>query len=455
MCCVPDRPSPRFGVPARLVGAVLPGTTLNPLNSSMIAVALIDLQRHFDVGVAQSTWLVSGFYLASSVGQPVMGRLVDLFGARRLFVSGLVLVFAVSVVAPFAPGFWWLVGLRALQGIGTSAAYPSALVLFRAAAPSDQPPSGAIAALGVSAASSAALGPVLGGILVALAGWQALFVVNLPLTVLGVVLALRVLPATPARGRLDLRELDLPGVALFTAAITTLLVFLLSLAKDPSWWLAPVSVVSMLLLILRERATTTPFLDVRGLMANRTLSSLLLQQGGVNLVFYAMFFGLPLWLEGVRGFSTERVGLLMLPLTILSLLVTPVAARAIGRYGTKPALVVGSVFVVIGTGAVQLLGTATPVVALVLITVVLGIPNSLNNLGLQTGLYAATPPERTGASGGLFQTFRYLGAIMASSLLGILLERDLSTEGLHQVGFVITGVAVVLLVMATRLPRLR
>jgi predicted MFS family arabinose efflux permease len=87
--------------------------------------------------------------------------------------------------------------------------------------------------------------------------------------------------------------------------------------------------------------------------------------------------------------------------------------------------------------------------------VVLGIPNSLNNLGLQTGLYAATPPERTGASGGLFQTFRYLGAIMASSLLGILLERDLSTEGLHQVGFVITGVAVVLLVLATRLPRLR
>jgi MFS family permease len=452
---VAEEPAPRLGVPGRLVGAVLPGTTLNPLNSSMIAVALIDLQQHFDVGVAQSTWLVSGFYLASAVGQPVMGRLVDLFGARRLFVSGLVLVFAVSLAAPFAPGFWWLVGLRALQGIGTSAAYPSALVLFRAAAPSGPPPSGAIAALGVSAASSAALGPVLGGVLVALAGWQALFVVNLPLTVLGVVLALRVLPTTPARGRLELHELDLPGVALFTAAITTLLVFLLSLAEDPSWWLAPVSVASVLLLVLRERATATPFLDVRGLVANRTLSSLLLQQGGVNLVFYALFFGLPLWLEAVRGFSTERVGLLMLPFTILSLLVTPVAARAIGRYGSKPALVVGSVLVVIGTGAVQLLGNATPVVVLVLITVVLGIPNSLNNLGLQTGLYAAAPPDRTGASGGLFQTFRYLGAIMASSLLGIVLERDLSTDGLHQVGLVITGVAIVLLVLSTRLPRLR
>jgi MFS family permease len=452
---VSDERVPRLGVPTRLVVAVLPGTTLNPLNSSMIAVALIDLQRHFDVGVAQSTWLVSGFYLASAVGQPVMGRLVDLFGARRLFVAGLVLVFAVSLVAPFAPGFWWLVGLRALQGVGTSAAYPSALVLFRAAASSSAPPSGAIAALGISAASSAALGPVLGGILVALAGWQALFVVNLPLTALGVVLALRVLPETRARGRLELAELDLPGVALFTAAITASLTFLLSLARDPYWWLAPVAVASVVLLVLRERATATPFLDVRGLAANRTLSSLLIQQGGVNLVFYALFFGLPLWLEAVRGFSTERVGVLMLPFTILSLLVTPVAARAIGRYGSKPALVAGSVLVVVGTGAVQFLGDATPVVVLVLITVILGIPNSVNNLGLQTGLYAAAPPERTGASGGLFQTFRYLGAIMASSLLGIVLERDLSTAGLHQVGLVITGVAVVLLVLATRLPRLR
>jgi len=451
-------PTTRLGVPTRLVAAVLPGTMLNPLNSSMIAVALVDLQRYFAVGVAMSTWLISAFYLSAAIGQPLMGRLVDLFGARRLYVSGLVLVFVVSVLAPFSPGFWWLVALRVLQGIGASVAYPSALVLFRSAAPGDTPPAGALAALGVAAASSAALGPVIGGILVAVAGWQAIFLVNVPLTVVGVVLALTTLP----RGGSDrtrrspsevLRDVDVPGIVLFSICITALLTMLLSLAREPAWWLAPVTLAAAAGLVLRERATPTPFLDVRELAANRPLTSLLAQQGGVNLVFYALFFGLPMWLEVVRGFSTDQVGLLMLPFTILSLLVTPLAARSINRHGTRAVLVAGSALLVLGTAAVQLLGTTTPIVLLVMITVVLGIPNSLNSLGLQTGLYAASPPERIGSSGGLFQTFRYLGAIMASSLLGVTFDDGLSTDALHRVGLVIVVVAACLLALAWSLPR--
>ncbi|HZO69489.1 MAG TPA: MFS transporter [Kribbellaceae bacterium] len=447
----------RLGVPPRLVASVALGTLLNPLNSSMIAVAVVTIQRHFEVGIATATWLLSGFYLSAAVGQPLMGRLVDLYSPRRLFVAGLALVLVASVAAPFAPGFWWLVAARAVQGIGSSAAFPAALVIFRAAAAPDRPPAGALAVLGVTASTSAALGPVLGGVLVALAGWQAVFLVNVPMTIAGIATALVVLPRSEARRRRSVREtlagLDVPGIVLFATAITTLLMVLLSVAEQPLWWLAAVTVVAAVLLVLRERAVGAPFLDVRGLAGNRALRSVLLQQGVVNLVFYTVFFGLPIWLEAVRGLPASSVGPLMLPLTIVSLLVTPLAARTIRRSGPRPALVTGSVLVLVASLGVQLLEVDTPVAVLLMVTVVLGIPNGLNSLGLQTGLYAASPPERTGGSGGLFQTFRYLGAILASSLLGIVLERDLSTAGLHRAGVVITVAAALLVVLALRLPR--
>ena len=127
----PDRarPTPR---PRRLVGAVIVGTLLNPLNSSMIAVALVPLQSDFRVSVALASWLISGFYLAAAVAQPLMGRLADQFGARRVFGTGLLLVGMASALAPLSPTFGWLVAFRVLQACGTSAAYPAGLAMIRA-----------------------------------------------------------------------------------------------------------------------------------------------------------------------------------------------------------------------------------------------------------------------------------------------------------------------------------
>src|SRR5215467_13656684 len=118
----------------RLVGAVLAGTLLNPLNSSMIAVALVLLQSDFRVSVATASWLLSGFALAAAVAQPLMGRFADLFGPRRIFCTGLLVVGVASVLAPLAPAFGWLIACRMLQAFGTSAAYPAGLAIIRTVA---------------------------------------------------------------------------------------------------------------------------------------------------------------------------------------------------------------------------------------------------------------------------------------------------------------------------------
>ncbi len=370
---------------------------------------------------------------------------------------------------------------RILLAAGTSTAFPAALVLIRAAMPdppaaqpaavsaSEDPPdlppaggtpvgrpaggtpAGALAVLTIAGSTSAALGPVLGGFLVAFLGWQAVFLVNVPITLAGVALALRLLPRVPSEtGRPAgfLRTLDIPGIAAFSATLTGLLIFVLSLAGRPQWWLAPVVAVLGVLLVLRERAAATPFLDVRGLVANRSLSAVLGQQAGFNLVFYCVFFGLPLWLGSVRGFGADTVGLLVLPIAAMGVLMTPVAARTVRLRGSRWTLALGSAVLLLATLLVQVLTDSTPVAVLVGVALLFGIPGGFNNLGLQSALYEASPPDRMGSSGGLFQTFRYLGAISATSVLGLLFEHDLSSRGLHRVGLIMTCVSVVLLGLA-------
>lgn len=520
----------RLGAPTSLVVTVALGTLLNPLNSSMIAIALVPVQREFEVGVATVSWLVSAFYLSAAVGQPLVGRLVDLLGGRRLFIAGLVTAGTVSLLAPLVPGFWWLVGMRVLLAIGTSAAFPAALVLIRAAAEDaptaasragtrpalSRPPAGSLAVLNVAAATSAACGPVLGGFLVAFAGWEAVFLVNVPVTALGVILALRFLPRVrsahasqratgpgadrpvpdrpvpdrpapgepaPTRATADepgaarddsraprtppdetpdetapagfrvaaarfLRSFDLAGLVLFTVTLTALLSFLLSLGTRPQWWLLGVVPLAGVLLHRRERATEAPFLDIRGLIANRRLSAVLGQQVGLNVVFYSVFFGMPLWLQSVRGVSADATGLLVLPIALMGVLTTPLAARTVRLQGSRATLVIGSAILVAATLLVQLLDDVTPLAVVAGLALLLGVPNGFNNLGLQTALYEASPPERMGSSGGLFQTCRYLGAMMSTSVLGVVFEQNLSTQGLHQVGWIITGLAAALLGLA-------
>ncbi|MBO0827391.1 MAG: MFS transporter [Streptosporangiales bacterium] len=429
------------------------GALLNPLNSSMIAVALVAVQRSFHVGVATSSWVVSAFYVAACIGQPLAGRLIDQFGARRLFIAGLVLVFVVSVLTPFCPGFWWLVGLRVAQSLGTSTAFPAAVVVIRRSIREGDNPAAGFGALTIATSSSAALGPVLGGLLVALGGWQAVFLVNIPLTIAGVLVAWRVLPkdrAPDARGsvRETAASLDLPGVALFALTMTALLLFVLSFGTTPRWWYAPVFAVALVAFVLRERSARTPFIDLRGVVGNRALSSVLLQQGAINLAFYCIFFGMPLWLESVRGLGTGLAGLLMLPITAVSTLATPLCARLIAQRGSRTALLLGGIVLVAASLLLQLLGDATPLAIVVVFGLLLGVPNGFNNLGLQTALYEAAPPEQTGTASGIFQMFRYLGAISSTAVIGVVFEENLTSGGLHRIGYVMTIAAVVVLALA-------
>ncbi|MGK5637446.1 MFS transporter [Streptomyces sp. URMC 126] len=453
----PVRPPERAGgteagppeIGGRFVAAVMVGSMLNPVNSSMISTALVPVGRHFGAGPSATVWLVAGLYLASAVAQPVMGRVADHLGARRVYTAGLVLVGLSGVAGLLARSLGQLVAVRVLTGVGTSAAYPAAMAMIRersARAPGGQP-AGALGALTIAALASAALGPALGGLLTGLAGWRAVFAVNIPLALVGLALALAWLPRDEPRPRAGgirggWSALDPAGVLLFVGTLLPLMLFLTDLAR-PDWPLLAVGGLAAGALAAWElRVARHPFLDLRMLAANRPLVRTYVRYGASFLVVYCVLYGYTQWLEEVRGYSATVTGVVMLPMCAVAAVCSWTGAR---RATVRGPLLVGTLAMVAASAALAFTGPGTPMAVLVLVGVVFGVPNGLNAVGNQTALYAQAPAGRTGTAAGLFRTAQYVGAVASTSVIGLVYGDRATTGGLHTAAVVLTALGALLL----------
>lgn len=452
---VPARPRPLF------VLTILLGTVLQPLNSSMIAVALVSIRHDFDAG-SSASWLVSGLYITTAVAAPAMGRIADLVGARRVYLAGMALIGLASAATPFVPGLGWLIVIRALLGVGTAAQYPAGVAMLRAeterlGGPAGGSATGILGLLAIGGQVTVALGPSLGGVLVGAFGWQAVFLANLPVVVLGSVLALRTLP--PGHGRRNgrlLRRLDLPGMAAFTVAMTALMALLLSVTTGVRWWLLPVLLGALVALVWREMRTAEPFLDLRALAGNTALTSTYLRVGLTYSAFYLIFYGLPQWLEQGRGLDVTSTGLVMLPMAGLGALTVLAATRLERWRGPGPLLIIGSAALLIG--GLLLAGPLHSGSALWLVvgvSALLGLPNGFNNVGNQTEMYRAADRRSVGAASGLYRTSQYIGANIAAAVLELAFAGPPSDPGLHRMGLVVAGASAVLLAAAVLTGRRR
>ncbi|WP_326960552.1 MULTISPECIES: MFS transporter [unclassified Arthrobacter] len=413
--------SPRTGL--AIAGLSL-GTALNPLNSSMIAVALVVLRADFGLDVATVTWVITSFYLTSAAGQPLMGRLADRFGPRRLFIVGMALVAVTCAVAPFAPNFAVLCVARAFMALGTATAYPSAVVMVGALAKLAQVKSTRpLGRIQMANTSAAAVGPVVGGLLVGFVGWEALFLINVPLALAAIVLVRQFAPADEERERgraADLlRDSDIPGILAFTGSLVLVMMALLNVVPGYRWWLLGAGTLLAVLFVWRELRFAPPFLDLRLLGRNRPLLLVYLGFALFNGVYYFAFFGLPQLLQEAGGYAPGVVGLLMLPLAAMSVVVTPVAVRAIDRFGVKRVLVAGVVLLIVASGTMWLLTGSLAVPLVIALTALLGVPYGVVSIASSQGMYLSTRPEERGVAAGIFQTCRYLGAITATVLIGI------------------------------------
>ncbi|OLF14900.1 MFS transporter [Actinophytocola xanthii] len=422
------------GFDRSLILPMVLGVVLNPVNSSMIAVALVPIGVAFGAPPAETAWLVSALYLATAVGQPVAGRLVDMVGPRPVYLVGAGLVGVAGVLGAVAPDLGVLIAARVLLGLGTCAGYPAAMSLIRGEAGSGSP-TGALTVLAVAGQVVSVVGPTLGGLLTELGGWRTTFTVNVPLSLACLALGVWRLPRRERRPA----RLDLPGMALFAVALTALLLFLMDWRH---WYLVPVTLAAGAALAVRELRVDDPFIDLRVLGGN---GPLLVTFGRTLLTFavsYSFLYGFTQWLEHGRGLSPTVAGLVLLPLFLTAITVSAITGR---RVEVRGKLVVGGLTQVTGCALLLFVDGASPVWLLVLIAAVLGLPQGLNALGNQNAMYHQVEAERMGASAGLLRTFSYLGAMLAAAANGAFLGHGADTAGLHDLALVMLGAAILFL----------
>ncbi|WP_433425395.1 MFS transporter [Microtetraspora malaysiensis] len=424
------------------------GSALNPINSSLIATALLPIASDVGIQIGQAAALVAALYLASAIAQPTAGKAAEVFGPRRVFMSGIVIVALGAVFGGFAQSLWMLILSRVVIGLGTSCAYPTAMLLIQRRARDAglaKPPGGVLGGLMIAGIATASLGLPLGGVLVNALTWRAVFFVNVPVAVIAFIAAVAWIEPDPKRAeRMSAHEiaskLDVSGILGFVGAMLTLLIFLFGL-PTAHWWILALSIALWAALVLWELRARTPFLDVRLLAANPGLANTYLRFGLTQLCVYVVLYGVTQWIESVRGFSESAAGLLLLPMTLVSgLIITPLSRRSLVR---GPA-VAAAATCLLGSVGVLLLSSTVWIGTVVILTLVFGLAIGFSTAGNQTSLTQHAPADQLGTASGLLRTFGYVGSIGASAVTGLVFHHNVTNHGVHRIGWIMTAVSLVL-----------
>ena len=425
----------------------------------MIATALVPISAGLHVSIGQTAALVTALYLASAIAQPTAGKVAEVFGARRVFLVGIVLVLLGGVLGGFSQNLPMLLIARVLIGLGSSCAYPTAMMLIQRrarAAGMEKPPGGVLGGLQIAGLATAALGLPLGGILVQAAGWPSVFFVNVPVALIALAAALIWIPRDPAQDAPKnvgevVSRIDLTGIVGFALAMSALLGFLFSI-PEPSWIVLAVAVVLFAALALWELRAKDPFIDVRLLVRNAALTRTYLRYTLVALCVYIVLYGITQWLEAARGMSALSAGLLLLPTSLISgIVVVPISRRNLVR----GPIIAAALASLVGSVGVLFLNSNADIVWIVLITLLFGVALGAGASGNQLALYTQAPPEQLGVASGLFRTFGYIGSIASSAITGIVFHTTVSDAGVHMIALIMIGVSILALALSLLDRRLR
>ncbi|QVN22392.1 MFS transporter [Burkholderia pyrrocinia] len=424
-------PSPTFPPAlARVVATVSTGFVVTQLDVTIVNIALAHLAADLRLPVAGLQWVVDAYTLAFAVLMLSGGALGDRFGARRLYVAGLVLFALASLACGAANSPAMLIAARALQGVGAAAMLPNSLALLNDACRHDPHLRARAVGWWTAAGSiSIAAGPVVGGLLIAAWGWRGIFLVNLPLCAAGLAAAFAWVPArrakaAPAAQPRSIRTLDLRGQLIAIAMLTALTGAVIE--WRPLGFAHPVvaggfalAALAALAFVAVESRTATPMLPL-SLFRHRTFSAAVLFGICVNLTYYGTVFVLALYLQRARGESALQAGLAFLPLTGGFLLSNLASGRVVARHGPRAPMLAGALVAALGYGSLHFVDASTPLPFL--LVPFLLIPSGMGFAvpAMTTAVLASVAPARAGIASAVLNTARQAGGAMGVAAFGAL-----------------------------------
>jgi DHA2 family methylenomycin A resistance protein-like MFS transporter len=403
--------------------AIALGYLMVIVDATIVNVALPAIGRELGGGVSDLQWVVDAYTIVFAGLLLSGGSLGDRLGARRVFDAGLGLFTLASAVCAAAPSVAVLIGARIAQGLGAALLVPSSLALLRATYSEPRERARAIGAWGATAGIGAASGPIIGGLLVGLISWRAVFVVNVPLGIGALLLASKQLPSS---GERTATGFDPPGQLLGILALTLLTLGVI----QKQWWLVAASLPVALVFVAVENRSPEPMLPL-SLFRGQMFSGATFVGLAINLGFYGQLFALSLYFQHVRGFSALTTGLALLPEGIFVALASMLSGRLMGRTGPRPPMLAGLLCGAAGFAGLIAAGQATPYVVLVAPLIAAGFGMAFTMPAATAAVIEDAPAEQAGIASGVLNAARQAGGALGVAVLGTLIAGQSFVSGLH------------------------
>jgi EmrB/QacA subfamily drug resistance transporter len=404
------------------LGAVAFGLFMIMLDNTVVNVALPSIQRDLGVGLSELQWIVTGYALSFAALMMTGGKLADLLGRRRIFVLGIAIFTVSSLFCGLADSGDALIAWRVVQGVGAALMNPATLAIISATFPPQQRGT----AIGIWAGVSAlalALGPLVGGLLTEQLDWGWVFLVNVPIGVLAIAASYLLIDEsrdTSEEQRLDLVGLLLSGVGLFT------LTYGLIEANSYGWASARIvasfaaAIVLLAGFVAWERRTRPPMLDLT-LFRNGTFAGANVVILLVGLAMFGVFFFVSLYMQNILGFSAVEAGAAFLPMTLLVILVAPVAGKLSDLVGSRWLMTAGMVLI-----GVQLLYYSTQGVdatfwSLLPGLLIGGVGMSLTMTPSAAAIIGSVSVDKSGVGSAVMNSMRQVGGSLGIAMMGAIM----------------------------------
>jgi len=423
------------GNPWAVLLVVSLGFFMTLLDLTIVNIAIPNMIVRLHASLDDVLWVINAYALVLAVLVITAGRLGDLIGPRVMFAGGVAVFTVASAACGAAPSPGWLIGFRAVQGLGAAMLMPQTLTIITSTFPAERR-GAAFGVWGAVAGVATIAGPTLGGLLVTAFDWRWIFYVNVPFGILALIMTFVIVPdLRPGRRH----RIDIPGVLLASAALLAICYGLVEGQKYN--WGTITGFLSIPLVLGIGVALLLGFLLLQGLtqdkeplvpfalFRDRNYAVVNWVSGTLAIGMMGIFLPFTIYLQSVLGFSALKAGLTMLPASLLSMVIAPAAGRMTDRIGGKYILMAGLTFFAVGMGWAAL--AASPTSAwydFVAPLIVAGIGMGCTFAPMVTTAMRNIDPRMAGAASGVLNTVRQVGMVIGTAAVGALLQNQLASS---------------------------
>lgn len=396
-----------------VVTTVCIGAFMAALDGSIITVALPTIDHEFNVNISESAWVALAYLLTLTALLAMFGRLADIVGRRPLYTIGFTIFIIGSALCGASPNLALLIGFRVLQGIGATMLQANSVAIVTAAVP-EKVRGKAIGIQGSALAVGLSLGPAIGGILIGIFGWRSIFYVNVPVGIIGTLLAFMILPRDLIQKKSGVTT-SFDFVGAFLLAVS-LIAFLLGLNQgNDDGWTSPliigcflIAAVFATLFVFQEKRHQSPLIDftlftIEQLTWGNITGSL--SYG----VMYGVLYIVPYFFENVLHKPTSSSGILTTPLPIGMMLIAPVAGKIADKLGSKIPTVAGMTIATVGTLSLVFVHAVTNLIYMIIALFFIGLGMGIFTPPNNSSVMGSTPRDQLGVSSGMLNMSRSLG----------------------------------------------